>query len=52
MLKVLHEFGVRDCYYGHLHGRTHEKAVRGVKEGICYHLISGDYLQFIPEKIL
>ncbi len=52
MLEVLHEFGVKDCYYGHLHGRTHQKAVRGVKEGICYHLISGDYLQFVPEKIL
>ena len=52
MLEVLHEFGVKDCYYGHLHGKIHNKAVKGVKEGICYHLIAGDYLQFIPEKIL
>ncbi|MBR0485175.1 MAG: metallophosphoesterase [Oscillospiraceae bacterium] len=52
MLEVLHEFEVKDCYYGHLHGKIHNKAVKGLKEGICYHLIAGDYLQFIPEKIL
>jgi len=52
MLDVLHEFNVKDCYYGHLHGKIHQKAVRGTQDGICYHLISGDYLQFIPEKIL
>lgn len=52
MLDVLHEFAVKDCYYGHLHGKIHQKAVKGRKDGICYHLISGDYLQFIPEKIL
>ena len=52
MLEVLHEFQVQDCYYGHLHGKIHEKAVQGLKDGIRYHLISGDYLQFVPEKIL
>lgn len=52
MLEVLHEFEVKDCYYGHLHGKIHEKAVQGLKDGIRYHLISGDYLQFVPEKIL
>ena len=52
MLEVLHEFEVKDCYYGHLHGKIHEKAVQGLKDGIRYHLTSGDYLQFVPEKIL
>ncbi len=52
MLEVLHEFEVKDCYYGHLHGKIHAKAVQGLKDGIQYHLISGDYLQFVPEKIL
>lgn len=52
MLSVLHEFGVKDCYYGHLHGSAHAKAAKGIEDGICYHLISGDYLQFLPEKIL
>lgn len=52
MLSVLHEFGVEDCYYGHLHGRSHARAMKGTEDGICYHLISGDYLQFMPEKVL
>jgi len=52
LLEVLHEFQVKDCYYGHLHGNTHAKATKGFQDGICYHLISGDYLQFKPEKIL
>lgn len=52
MLEVLQEFHVKDCYYGHLHGKIHDKAVKGFRDGICYHLISGDYLQFVPEKIL
>lgn len=52
MLSVLHEFGVEHCYYGHLHGRSHQRAMKGWEDGICYHLISGDYLQFMPEKIL
>ncbi|MDE5737004.1 MAG: metallophosphoesterase [Oscillospiraceae bacterium] len=52
MLEVLHDFHVTDCYYGHLHGRTHARATKGYEDGICYHLISGDYLQFIPEKVI
>ena len=52
MLAVLHEFEVKDCYYGHLHGKIHAKAVQGQKEDINYHLISGDYLKFMPEKNL
>ena len=51
MLDVLHEFHVEHCYYGHLHGKSHKNAVTGMREGICYHLISGDFLQFMPEKI-
>ncbi len=52
MLELLKEFSVKDCYYGHLHGKSHNRAARGMDDGICYHLISGDYLQFVPEKVL
>ena len=53
MLNTLHDFGVEDCYYGHLHGpQTHARAEKNCVDGIRYHLIAGDYLQFIPEKIL
>ncbi len=52
MLQLLEEFQVEHCYYGHLHGKSHFRATRGVENGVHYHLISGDYLQFSPEKIL
>ena len=53
MLSALRDFGVEDCYYGHLHGaNTHARAEKGAVDGIRYHLISGDYLQFVPEKVL
>lgn len=52
MLALLEQFGVEHCYYGHLHGKSHSRAVRGKENGVCYHLISGDYLQFSPEKVM
>ncbi|MBE6850536.1 MAG: serine/threonine protein phosphatase [Ruminococcus sp.] len=52
MLALLEEFSVEHCYYGHLHGKSHNRATRGLEDGVMYHLISGDYLQFVPEKVL
>ena len=52
LVAVLREYGVRCCYYGHLHGRSCENAVNGVRDGICYRLISGDYIQFDPVLII
>lgn len=53
MLKTLHDFDVKDCYYGHLHGtQAHARAEKNSVDGIRYHLVAGDYLQFVPEKIL
>ena len=52
MLQLLADFSVELCYYGHLHGKSHARAVRGMEDGVFYHLISGDYLQFCPEKVL
>ncbi len=53
MLDVLWKHPVTDCWYGHVHGRSqHRYAVNGERDGICYHLIAGDYVQFIPQKVL
>ncbi|MCD7947403.1 MAG: metallophosphoesterase [Oscillospiraceae bacterium] len=51
IMELLERYGVRDCYYGHLHGGSHRLAVEGERGGVCYHLISADYLQFVPKKI-
>lgn len=53
ILEALHRYRIQDCYYGHIHGRTgHNMCVQGVYDDINFHLISGDYLQFVPQKIL
>ena len=46
--KALEEFGVDICLYGHLHGRAHQNAFNGVKNGVDYRLISADFLRFDP----
>lgn len=52
ILNVLHEFEVRRCYYGHLHGKSCNYAVNGVREQIDFQLISCDYIQFAPVKVM
>ncbi len=53
ILQVLYRHNVKSCYYGHIHGRSaHELCIKNTYDGIDFHLISGDYLSFIPEKVL
>ncbi|MDE6678122.1 MAG: metallophosphoesterase [Ruminococcus sp.] len=53
ILDVLYRYNIKDCYYGHIHGRSaHELSIKNTYDGINFHLISGDYLQFIPEKVM
>lgn len=51
MMDILTKYGVKHCFYGHLHGRSHGLAVKGMKYGIDFHLTSSDYLQFKPLDI-
>ena len=51
ILDVLKEYGIRRCYYAHLHGASHRNAVIGTVDGIKFDLISADYLRFIPRLI-
>ena len=48
IIEVMKEYGVRRCYYGHLHGKTINYAFNGEKDGIKYRLISADSLEFCP----
>ncbi len=49
---LLRQYGVRHCYYGHLHGASHKLAFQGVWDGVQYHLVSADYLNFRPLQVL
>ena len=51
ILDLLAKYGVRECYYGHLHGESHRLAVEGQVEGTTFHLVSADYLKFRPQKV-
>lgn len=49
---LMRKYGVKHCYYGHLHGGSHRLAVEGIRDEIEYRLIAADYLRFVPKLIL
>lgn len=51
ILDILYKYGIKEVFYGHLHGNAKNFAVNGLCEGINYHLISSDFLQFEPLDI-
>lgn len=50
-IEVLQNFGVKRCYYGHIHHSGAGRVFEGEKFGITFKLISADQLDFIPERI-
>ncbi len=51
--RIIDNYVVRKCCYGHLHGKnSHKNAFNGNINGTEYLLISSDYLGFSPLKIL
>lgn len=52
MLEVLLEYGVKRCFYGHLHGMSCQHAINGERHGIDFRLLSCDFVQFTPQKVL
>lgn len=52
ILNVLKEYGIKECYFGHIHG-THasRKALTGEYAGIKMHLIACDYIDFCPQLV-
>ncbi len=51
IMEVLKAYGVKLCFYGHLHGYAHKNAFIGECEGIEFRLISSDFLHFCPLDI-
>ena len=48
---AMKEYGVKQCFYGHLHGGAIPLAYQGEFFGVDCRLISADYLKFCPIKI-
>jgi len=52
ILNLLNEYGIKKCYYGHLHGDAAKYAIDGCRNDIDFKLISCDRLNFTPYLIL
>lgn len=52
ILDLLEKYQVRCCYYGHLHSASHKLAVEGTWDSVEFRLVSADYLQFIPYRVI
>ena len=52
IVDMINEFGVKRCYYAHLHGYGRKRAIEGPYKGIEYTLVSADHLEFKPIKVL
>ena len=50
-IDLMSDFGVRRCWYGHLHGAGCAQAFEGEYRGIRFRLASADHVHFIPQKI-
>ena len=51
IVATLKDYGIRRCFYGHLHGNAIRYAVQGDVDGIRYKLVSADGLRFCPYRI-
>ena len=51
ILELLSREGVKQCFYGHIHGKGAHAAFLGENGGIRYRLVSADFLDFFPFKI-
>ena len=51
IIDVLQKYGVKRCFYAHLHGGSIRGAVNGERGGINYRLVSADGVGFDPVKV-
>ena len=52
ILELLQQYGVRKCFYGHLHGGSHRMAMEGVWDSVDFRLVAADYIGFRPFRVI
>ncbi|WP_044974887.1 metallophosphoesterase [Ruminococcus sp. HUN007] len=52
ILDVLYRYGIKQCFYGHIHGYSQKNAITGIRDGVEYIMISSDYLSFAPYRVM
>ena len=50
LIDLMKEYGIKRCYYGHIHG-IYALAPMTVFEGIEFHIVSADFLNFTPKEV-
>lgn len=50
-LELMQEYGVKRCYYGHIHSQGCRYAFQGDWNGVHLEMVSADFLRFTPKKI-
>ena len=51
MVELMQQYHVETCLYGHLHSYAMHNSLNGEYWGIQFHLVSADYLVFMPKLI-
>ncbi len=51
-IAIMKKYGVRRCFYGHIHGSGIQHALNGFYQGIEFKLCSADALGFCPLRIV
>ena len=51
IIDMMKTYGVKSCWYGHIHGQGHRWAATGERGGIDYHMVSADFVGFKPVKV-
>jgi uncharacterized protein len=49
--ELLEQFEVTAVVYGHLHGVPSGNAFEGLRNGVMYHMVSCDYMDFTPKLV-
>ena len=52
ILALLEKYGAKMCCAGHIHGKSLSNVFEGPYRGVEYRLVSADYLDFYPIRIL
>lgn len=51
-IDIMNKHNVDICIYGHLHGEGHKFIIEGMVEGIEFHCVSSDYIDFDLKRII
>ncbi len=52
ILELLKKYEVKQCFYGHIHGKGRAVSFNSQRDGTQYKLVSADHVDFKPVKVL